>query len=458
MTKQYLSESTTWCDYIIFAMGPIGILTIVISVIRVCGYSWLKAFVGRSQEGMATVEAELCTSTSRDVCELHNHGGIVRILGRPKLLELIHVPRHHRCKSKGPEEEIQLFRSYVQAVPKNLDDPIHWKPEESLSLRSWFNVSWFSCLTAQAKQNLNRNPVDNLEAGEDCKISHNVSDEPKDHRNATAENYQLAPALLNPPNLSLNIGIIQLNNRAFYAITSLGLILQGCIVVIAGIDAWALGWTFESSSNPINKDAPFLFVIGTVLLCVGTIACAALIGQTTREIRYRRHEGSRSQLIYLQPHQIIGGQSINPFAFFETKENPLKTWTCSKKHEVEESDSRTHSMTGDEKRPKRKGSPTRTQTVDSKTSWKSSADSVAILSDPGKRRLAERFEFLSLVSVVAVLAGYIVQFTGLRRMKTWVSFAQLGTTNEYLPWYSSNAAVSRERQPVAQRTFLVCGP
>ncbi|EXF74438.1 hypothetical protein CFIO01_01916 [Colletotrichum fioriniae PJ7] len=48
MTKQYLSESISWCDYLIFAMGPIDVLTTIIFVIRLCGYSWLKAFIGRS--------------------------------------------------------------------------------------------------------------------------------------------------------------------------------------------------------------------------------------------------------------------------------------------------------------------------------------------------------------------------------------------------------------------------
>ena len=72
MTRQYLSESTRFRDYFIFAMGPIGILTAMVSAIRVCGHSSLRAFVGRGQEGDGIVEAELCTSTSRDVCELFN--------------------------------------------------------------------------------------------------------------------------------------------------------------------------------------------------------------------------------------------------------------------------------------------------------------------------------------------------------------------------------------------------
>ncbi|KAL0930122.1 ankyrin repeat domain-containing protein 28 [Colletotrichum truncatum] len=89
MTKQYLSESTTFLDYFIFAMCPIGIITTIVSVIRVCGSQSLRVFIGRSYEGNGVVEAELCTSTSRYVCELFDHGGITRVLGRPKILELV---------------------------------------------------------------------------------------------------------------------------------------------------------------------------------------------------------------------------------------------------------------------------------------------------------------------------------------------------------------------------------
>lgn len=88
MTKQYLSESTHWLDYIIFALAPIGILTATASVIRVCGSSSLRAFIGRAREGAGTIESELCSSTSRDVCELFNNGGITRVLAPPKFWNL----------------------------------------------------------------------------------------------------------------------------------------------------------------------------------------------------------------------------------------------------------------------------------------------------------------------------------------------------------------------------------
>ena len=47
VTKQFLSMSMGWADNILLAMGPLGILTIVVSAIRVGGVPKLKAIIGR---------------------------------------------------------------------------------------------------------------------------------------------------------------------------------------------------------------------------------------------------------------------------------------------------------------------------------------------------------------------------------------------------------------------------
>jgi len=93
MTKQFLSESTTFLDYIIFAVAPIGTITAAVSAVRLCGSTALRAFIGRSQGGQGAVEAELCTSTSRHVCEPFTRGGIERVLGCPSILELVYLSR-----------------------------------------------------------------------------------------------------------------------------------------------------------------------------------------------------------------------------------------------------------------------------------------------------------------------------------------------------------------------------
>ncbi|KAF5598212.1 ankyrin repeat [Fusarium pseudocircinatum] len=83
VTMQYMSQATGWADSFTLAMAPLGILTIIVSAIRVGGPSWLKAIIGRARENLAAAEVELMSSTSQDVCELWNGSEIVRSLGSP---------------------------------------------------------------------------------------------------------------------------------------------------------------------------------------------------------------------------------------------------------------------------------------------------------------------------------------------------------------------------------------
>jgi hypothetical protein len=75
----------------VFAMAPLGIVTALVSAIRVGGPRWLKALVGRARENLAAVEVEVMSSTSHEVCELWNGEAIVRAMGRPKVKQLIYV-------------------------------------------------------------------------------------------------------------------------------------------------------------------------------------------------------------------------------------------------------------------------------------------------------------------------------------------------------------------------------
>lgn len=93
VTKQFLSETTSLLDCLIFALAPLGIVTAVVSAIRVSGSTPLKAFIGRAQEPHGAAEAELCSSTSEDVCELWSNGGICRVFGRPKILEFFYIKK-----------------------------------------------------------------------------------------------------------------------------------------------------------------------------------------------------------------------------------------------------------------------------------------------------------------------------------------------------------------------------
>lgn len=339
MTRQYLSESTRFRDYFIFAMGPIGILTAMVSAIRVCGHSSLRAFVGRGQEGDGIVEAELCTSTSRDVCELFNKGGITRLLGRPNILELVYIPdpkaqdptsdqgsAGHPSSDKG-SAALQIFRHYLEnCEPETWD----WTRKIDRSLRS--------------------------ATGDDDRT----------------------PPFAPKPNLSLNVGIKTWPDWVFRVVATVGFVLQAGVLALASVGVWILHWNLSKAGTPASRDyAPAMFITGTVLMCSGMWACAALIGETTRELRYeRKHEPKqKTRLIWLQPGpQKIGDQSFDPFAYFEKEDDPLQRWTSSTKD------------------------------------------------------FDERFEVYTFFAVSAVLVGYLMQFIGLRGMRAWVSLAQLGIT------------------------------
>ncbi|KAF4862725.1 hypothetical protein CGCSCA1_v014681 [Colletotrichum siamense] len=94
-TMQFMSQSLGWADCIALAMAPLGIITIIVSAIRVGGPMRLKAIIGRAKENTSVAEMELMSSTSREVCELYNGESIVRCQGLAPVWEYIClIPRH----------------------------------------------------------------------------------------------------------------------------------------------------------------------------------------------------------------------------------------------------------------------------------------------------------------------------------------------------------------------------
>lgn len=90
VTTQFLRQSYTIFDGILFAMGPIGIITAVCAAIRVGRITILKALIGKAQESQEAVEVEVLSSTSQDVCEIWNGQELVRVQGNGSVLEIVY--------------------------------------------------------------------------------------------------------------------------------------------------------------------------------------------------------------------------------------------------------------------------------------------------------------------------------------------------------------------------------
>ena len=97
-----MSETLSGWDHIIFAMIPLGIVTAIVSLVRVKGPRIAKSFIGRARENRALAEIELMSSTSKEVCEVFNTSSVVRTMGSPNIVQLLIFPAElQRFKEQG---------------------------------------------------------------------------------------------------------------------------------------------------------------------------------------------------------------------------------------------------------------------------------------------------------------------------------------------------------------------
>ncbi|KAF6807956.1 ankyrin repeat domain-containing protein 28, partial [Colletotrichum plurivorum] len=313
ITKQFLSESTTIWDNFIFAMAPLGVITAVVSAIRVCGGSSLRAFIGRAQEGGGIAEAELCSSTSRDVCELYHNGAIVRVFGRPKILEIVHdrvaadkdFSRNDQTPAKcgiySSRECIGTERAGWKEIGKHSREPR--KTEER--------------------------PPDEEKGPSDTSGQQLAS-------KASTDNDEFAPN----PNLSFNIGIRKRPVWVQWLAAAIAFLAQVSVLVFGGlVTSW--GWKKEEDIPPAWAFP--LMSLGTVLLCGGMFYCAFLVEKSTKERVFRKannknnkgkeesqNSSSPPSTIYVvQPgNQVIGDQTFDPF-LFDDSANPINQYITS---------------------------------------------------------------------------------------------------------------------------------
>ncbi|KAK4446943.1 hypothetical protein QBC34DRAFT_468663 [Podospora aff. communis PSN243] len=330
VTKQYLSESTSFWDYFIFASAPIGIITTIVSAIRVRGPKWLKSFVGQSQEAAGVVEAELCSSTSHNVCEIFHNGGIARIIGRPKILEIIHFPRtpyHPGSPDRQPTAELNVFNQHLLETT-GLAKPLDMNPARSTEWEFAAGSEDTRVAMAlrvdgrQVRKALTRFIARMGKLGrldfEGFRGSHlSISSSEKLMSSTSlvsacgAKLYSDILRKQNPPNLSINIGRARIRGTWIKGTVALGVTAQ-------------LGVFFDLIKLIVKAQyltGPIFFWCGTLMLFVGMLWCAALIGQSTCEVTFRRRnvpgrETSRSALYWVQPGtQVVADQVFTSFAF-----------------------------------------------------------------------------------------------------------------------------------------------
>ncbi|KAF3164646.1 hypothetical protein TWF751_009541 [Orbilia oligospora] len=263
VSKQFLSESLSIWDNVIFAMAPLGLLTAVVSAIRVCGTPSMRAFIGRAQESPGTAEVELLSCTSETTAELFNEGGIARVFGEPRILEVM-----VKARDDSPGAlTVGLF--------SDVRGPF-WK-EVGISSRD---------LLLRLRDGVGHTDLEK-------KLKSRY------HR----------------PNLSLNVGITQLPKLVTYSAAVVGVVLQTGMLVFAALTVYTYPDKFlTAAEKPAEPYAFPMTLSGTVLVCFGMFLCAFIIERSTDEVHYKQRDPdpkNKCKIYWVQP----GGQNIGDQVF-----------------------------------------------------------------------------------------------------------------------------------------------
>lgn len=277
VTLQFLSHSTSWVENLIFALLPIGILTTVVSAIRVGGSRWLKAVIGRAREPEAVAELELMSSTSPDICELWNGHGIVRVAGAPSILELI-------CRNVDSTEKLDASSAEVYTLETAKQCGLY-------ILKSGANDS------------------------ESASGKNHTAGQEKSRRGSTSEPSSSQSRL--PPNLFLNISGGAVSARELVLVATIGAFLQLGVLVYYGLI------TVPTKTRLISSVLPYAMpftVVGNLGVLLGVYICAHVVEASTDEEVWESisPEKQSFRTMWLQRGQIVGDQVFRSFAIYDT--------------------------------------------------------------------------------------------------------------------------------------------
>ncbi|KAK0634196.1 hypothetical protein B0T14DRAFT_87254 [Immersiella caudata] len=260
VTKQFLSMSLGWADNILLGMGPLGIMTVIVSAIRVGGVRQLKSLVGRARESQSTAEQELLSSTSPDVCELWSGKEIVRMIGSPAGMKTLITTK----TEDGDIVVLDLAKAFSQGL-----------------------------LSSHG-----------LRAGD-------------------ASTAKLLGELSEAaPNLALNVKNATATTWELWLWASVGVILQATAMAVPGVSTYF--WQWEKAGVPVPQYGYPCFLVGTLMVIVGVIACGHVIEGITTE-HYFSVQAKRGlavdKIVRLQSSCTVSDQHFTSFAIYNSEDD-----------------------------------------------------------------------------------------------------------------------------------------
>ncbi|KAI5849720.1 hypothetical protein BZA05DRAFT_354781 [Tricharina praecox] len=266
-----MSQSMYWEENVIFAMAPLGIITAIVSAIRVGGPTWMKAVIGRAREGKGVAEIELMSSTSHDVTELWKGDGIVRVLGSSPIIELFYrEPTDNGSTSQTEGDKLLSNGETAICDPSGIYD-------------------FETAKTAGVLSN-DKTPSPESEDG---------------HHNQVA------------PNIALTISGRKVSRLETRLIAVVGTLLQLAVIIFAGFGVLYSPWNerFGKDNEPVQPYAFPLLCVGTATLVLGMFLCSHIVERSTTETTWNIEEPKEGQVkvAWLQKGGSVSDQHFDSY-------------------------------------------------------------------------------------------------------------------------------------------------
>ncbi|KAF5541711.1 ankyrin repeat [Fusarium napiforme] len=419
VTMQFLSQSMGWADCIILAVAPLGIITTIVSAIRVAGPAWLKAIIGRSRENLSSAEMELMSSTSQETCELWNGRDVVRCQGKAPVTEFICLASANSGQTIKRIGFMKLSEAIEQRLVKKRD-----KRGENTS--SAFVLSRLIKRGPQSSGHGGQpsksgvrsfwNNLRSLQRSKDVEVPTPIplesrKPEPQPQPALESELIVLRNTTTHAPNITLNRHH-KVDRGHLYMVATFGVLLQLGVLVYFGFITYYPTLKFKKDDKEVLVYAFPFSAGGTSVLVFGMLLCARVVDRSTVEEVYEPAPGREMKMIWLQKKQVVSDQIFGSFALYPRR--------CPQVITTSQRD--TSNTKG---RPKSISSAkpllNETNSASGQSDHNEDASSPSDLDDLDSGPALN----LTVVATGICLAGFIIQFIGLRAMHWSASVGQL---------------------------------
>lgn len=336
VANQYMSHSTSWIEDLIFAIGPLGIITATSGAIRVGSPSYLQAIIGRAREGNGIVELEFMSSTSTDVCELWNGKGISRVQGSAQpapIIELYHL-KYDESSNSIPEEDQSddegrgLLESWTSHISGKLP---RFRPGRNHHRESYDDIR-DEVQSLSGDWDSDPSMIYDFKSGREAEILTQINQNSTDPTNTDSS----APA---PPNLGFNISYQRVSVLELRILAAIGILLQTAVLVFAGMTI-SPGWreNFKKNNVTVANYAFHSVAAGTVAWVLGMFFCARIIERSTNESRWAVKESRqykmRPRVSWIQRGAMVSDQQFDSYVIHRVNRKPRagKLWKTLQTH------------------------------------------------------------------------------------------------------------------------------